>query len=104
VADGFGESQSPVAPSAAQPELVPKPEAQPRQPGAVPPEPALGPSDEAQAPAQMGSVPTTLNGALSASNGDAWTAADKGGYHELGANPPAATDDRSASGWQGIQR
>ena len=33
-----------------------------------------------------------------------WTPAAKGGYDEPGANPPPAADDRSASGWKGVQR
>ena len=32
-----------------------------------------------------------------------WTAAEKGGNHESGANPPTAAVDRPASGWKGVQ-
>ena len=94
-ADGasvFGEGEpQPTEPTPAskqdKPELVPTPEPQPIEPGELPKEPA-----------------TTDSRASAHKGNDGWKTKSQGRFHEPGANPSAAADDWSASGWKGVQR
>ena len=113
---GEGQPQaSPVTPPAPkkQPELLPTPEPQPIGPGEIPAEPALRPAAEPQASSGTPTAPAregTWNApagngtrTVPATNAD-WTPAAKGGNDGSGANPPPLADDRSAAGWNGVQR
>ena len=107
------------APSSGQPEMVPTPEPQPAPagPGAgqaghdvagrpnrrrrFPPaaRPTAAGTRRWRQPA-MASEQKPGDGQVIAAG---WAAAEKGSYHEPGANPPTAAVDRSAAGWTGVQ-
>lgn len=88
------------APMSAEPLLTPTPE--PSLQEAIPAEPAIQP----MAAKPKASVSKSKK---SDKRDDGWnavvatSAVDEGSNHESGANPPAATVDRPASGWKGVQ-
>ncbi len=112
-------TDAPAAPAtgSGQPEMVPAPEPQPAASAPAPAKSVTTSAAEPQASVSAdGRADNGWNAApplpavaseRSAADGPvvaaSWTTAEKGSYHEPGANPPLTTVDRSAAGWTGVQ-
>jgi len=91
------------------PELVPTPDPVPMSVAPPAPEPMIEPqastlggqNDTVGWTAAAGQSASAINRRVTPVG---WTVAEKSGYHESGQNPSTAPVNRSASGWQGIQR
>jgi outer membrane protein TolC len=105
------------APASDRPELVPTPEPEPMRPGTtsivpvaplpaeeMPHSPAIADAKETRGWNAVMAMPSAVKKADRQVVDDHWITAEKASYDEPSVNPPAASVDRPASGWKGIQR